>query len=137
MTKEGQAVTTEGQAVTSGALLLLLLVLLLAVRLLLLMLMLLLAVVLAMVLALVLVVLVAVVAPRLADARGRKPPRLATRAGENKECDACGGGGGGCGGIRVACCCSCPRLSPSFSWQLPRHYQAALGVGLWALIFDL
>ena len=39
--------------------------------------------VLALLLALAMLVAV-VVAPLLADARGRKPPRLATRAGKNK-----------------------------------------------------
>ena len=56
--------------------------------------------VLALLLALAMLVAV-VVAPLLADARGRKPPRLATRAGEKQYCDEGGVGGGVCGGIRV------------------------------------
>ena len=80
--------------------------------------------VLALLLALAMLVAV-VVAPPLADARGRNPPRLVTRAGKNdapKVVSAV---------VFVVAfvlllCFSCPILSTSSACPLPRHYQSAL-----------
>ena len=80
--------------------------------------------VLALLLALAMLVAV-VVAPPLADARGRNPPRLVTRAGKNNAPKV----------VSVVVFVvafvlllgfSYPKLSTSSACPLPRHYQSAL-----------
>ena len=86
--------------------------------------------VLALVLALVLVLVVlvaVVVAPLLADARGRKPPRLATRAGENKTSDEGGGGGAVCGGIRAFLLLFMPKTITKLFLTIPTPLPSCSG----------
>ena len=81
--------------------------------------------VLALLLALAMLVAV-VVAPLLADARGRNPPRLVTRAGRKNNAPKVVSVVVFVVAFVLLLGFSYPKLSTSSACPLPRHYQSAL-----------